>query len=355
VNARLRVLSVLGSRPEVIQARPLAAAFASRFDEILLDTGQHYDWEMAEGQMLDTRLPKPAYSLGIGSLPDLEQLRAFEDAIAAVIEAERPAVVIVRGDTNSTLAGARAARAAGVPLVHVEAGMRSYRSDMPEERNRVETDQLADLLCAPTATAAERLLAEDVPGTVVTTGDVLFDMLLETRDRLPARSESEPYVLATVHRNYNTDDPVRLAAVMDCLAAVPGRVLLPLHPRTRERLTAASLQVPPNVEVTRPATYTQMLALERDADAIVTDSGGVQREAYFWGVPCVTLREETEWVETVTAGWNVLAGADAAAVADALARELPGERPPIFGDGRASARIADAVGALLAELQAVTT
>lgn len=355
VNARLRVLSVLGSRPEVIQARPLAAAFASRFDEILLDTGQHYDWEMAAGQMLDTRLPEPAYSLGIGSLPDLEQLAAFEEAIADVIATERPAAVVVRGDTNSTLAGARAASAAGVPLVHVEAGMRSYRSDMPEERNRVETDLLSDLLCAPTEGAAARLRDERVPGQVVTTGDVLFDMLLQTRDRLPAGTEEGPYVLATVHRNYNTDDPARLAAVMECLAAVPGRVVLPLHPRTRERLAAASLRVPSNVDCRKPTTYTQMLALERDATAIVTDSGGVQREAYFWGVPCVTLREETEWMETVEAGWNVLAGADAGVVASALARELPAQRPPVFGDGHASQQITEAVRALLVDRQAVTS
>jgi UDP-N-acetylglucosamine 2-epimerase len=354
VISRLRLLSVLGSRPEVIQARPLASAFASRFDEILLDTGQHYDWEMAAGQVADTRLPVPAYSLGIGSLPDLEQLRAFEDAITDVIESERPAAVVVRGDTNSTLAGARAARACGVPLVHVEAGMRSYRHDMPEERNRIETDHLADLLCAPTEAAAERLRAESVPGLVATTGDVLFDMLLETRERLPPRAEEEPYVLATVHRNYNTDDPARLAAVMECLAAVPGRVVLPLHPRTRERLGSHGLRVPANVECRKPTTYTEMLALERDADAIVTDSGGVQREAYFWGVPCVTLREETEWTETVTSGWNVLAGADAAVVAGALATPRPAERPPLFGDGRAALHIADAVAALL-ERQAVAS
>jgi UDP-GlcNAc3NAcA epimerase len=351
VNAR--VLSVLGSRPEVIQARPLAAAFATRFDEVLLDTGQHYDWEMAAGQVADTRLPQPAYSLGIGSLPDLEQLRAFEAAIAEVIALEQPQVVVVRGDTNSTLAGARAARACGVPLVHVEAGMRSYRADMPEERNRVETDHLADLNCAPTQAAADRLEAEGVPGAVVTTGDVLFDMLLETRDRLPPRAEEEPYVLATVHRNYNTDDAERLGAVMQCLAAVPSRVVLPLHPRTRERLAAYGLSIPGNVECRRPTTYTQMLALERDAEAIVTDSGGVQREAYFWGVRCITLREETEWTETVASGWNTLVAARPGDVATALTRELPAERPPLFGDGHAAARIADAVVALL-ERQEVT-
>jgi UDP-GlcNAc3NAcA epimerase len=347
VNDRLRVLSVLGSRPEVIQARPLAAAFASRFDEILLDTGQHYDWEMAAGQIADTRLPQPAYSLGIGSLPDLEQLRAFEDAIGAVIESERPGVVVVRGDTNSTLAGARAARACNVPLVHVEAGMRSYRSDMPEERNRVETDHLADLNCAPTEAAADRLIAEGVPGLVVTTGDVLFDMLLETRERLPAPAEPEPYALATVHRNYNTDDPERLRAVLECLAIVPGKVVMPLHPRTRERIAAFGLTVPANVECRKPTTYTQMLALERDAVAIVTDSGGVQREAYFWGVRCVTLREETEWTETVASGWNTLVAARPDEVAAALARPLPQERPPLFGAGDAADRIADAVAALL--------
>jgi UDP-N-acetylglucosamine 2-epimerase len=265
-----------------------------------------------------------------------------------VIADERPDAVVVRGDTNSTLAGARAAERAGVPLVHVEAGMRSYRGDMPEERNRVETDRLADLLCAPTGAAAERLAREGVRGEVVATGDVLFDMLLESRSRLPAAGERDPYVLATVHRNYNTDDPGRLAAVLACLAAVPARVVLPLHPRTRARIADFGLRTPANVELRAPVTYTAMLALERDAQAVVTDSGGVQREAYFWGVRCITLREETEWTETVESGWNVLAGAQPELVAEAFARDLPAERPPLFGDGRAAHAIADAVVALLA-------
>jgi UDP-N-acetylglucosamine 2-epimerase len=186
-----------------------------------------------------------------------------------------------------------------------------------------------------------------VTGTVHVTGDVLADVLLATRSRLPAGGEEGEYVLATAHRNYNTDSPERLAAVLDCLAAAGRRVIFPVHPRTRKSIQTWGLQVPANVEVRDPVTYTQMLALERDAVAIATDSGGVQREAYLWGVPCVTMREETEWIETVSTGWNTLVGADAAAFQAAMEKSAPAERPPIFGDGTASRRIAGLTVSLL--------
>jgi UDP-N-acetylglucosamine 2-epimerase len=329
---------VIGARPEIIQATPVSAALRPLATEILVHTGQHYDEAMSGAQILATRLPAPDHDLGVGSLPRDEQLALAQERIAAVIAAERPDAVLVRGDTNATLSGARAAAAAGLALIHVEAGLRSHRDDMPEERNRVETDGLADVLLAPTAGAVRTLEAEGLRGAIHLTGDPLCDMFERWRDRVrPAPGE---YVLATVHRNYNTDDPERLAAVLACLGRSPLPVVLPLHPRTRARLAEWELAVPANVRVLEPIDYVEMLGYERGASAIATDSGGVLREAYLWGVRCLTLREETEWTETVETGWNTLVGADPDLFADALARPAPAEHPPIFGDGRAGERIA---------------
>jgi len=350
-EARHRLLSVIGARPEIIQAAPLSAALAGRLDEVIVHTGQHYDEAMSGGQILDTRLPPPAHVLDVGSRPDAEQLAVGEERIGGVIEREQPEAVLVRGDTNATLAGARAAVAREVPVLHVEAGLRSWRDDMPEERNRVLTDRVADVLFAPTETARANLKAEQVSGDIHVTGDPLCDMLLACASRLPAGGESGSYMLATVHRNYNTDDPDRLAAVLECLGASPWRVVFPLHPRTRARIEAEAVPVPDNVALVEPVPYTHMLALERGARAIATDSGGVQREAYVWGVPCITLREETEWVETVETGWNTLTGVDPGSFRDALALPLPEERPPVFGDGHASERIGDLIVAFLDRLR----
>lgn len=336
-----RILSIIGSRPEIVQAAPLSLAFADCVEEILVHTGQHYDPALSDLQIADLKLPLPAHNLGVGSLPNAESVSVAEDRIARVIETEKPDAVLVRGDTNATIAGARAAVAAGVRLLHVEAGLRSYRDDMPEEANRIETDRLSDLLFAPCEHARETLLEEGVPGTVQVTGDVLADVLLSTRDRLPEGGEQGEYVLATAHRNYNTDSPERLGAVLACLEAAERRVIFPLHPRTRKSLEAWGLAVPANVEVRDAVTYTEMLTLERGAVAIATDSGGVQREAYLWGVPCITMREETEWIETVSTGWNTLVGVDVEQFRAALAKAMPQTRPPIFGDGNAAQRIAE--------------
>jgi UDP-N-acetylglucosamine 2-epimerase len=336
-----RILSIIGSRPEIVQAAPLSLAFASCVEEILVHTGQHYDPALSDLQIADLKLPLPAHNLGVGSLPNDESVAVAEERIARVIESEKPDAVLVRGDTNATIAGARAAFAAGVPLLHVEAGLRSYRDDMPEEHNRIETDRLSDLLFAPCEHARETLVKEGVSGTVQVTGDVLADVLLATRDRLPEGGEKGDYVLATAHRNYNTDSPERLAAVLGCLEAAECRVIFPMHPRTRKSLATWELEVPANVEVRDAVTYTEMLTLERDAVAIATDSGGVQREAYLWGVPCVTMREETEWIETVSTGWNTLVGVDAEQFRAALDKPAPESRPPIFGTGIASERIAE--------------
>ena len=335
-----RILSIIGSRPEIVQAAPLSLAFSSCVEEILVHTGQHYDPGMSDLQIADLRLPLPEFNLGVGSLPNDAGVAVAEDRIARVIETTRPDAVLVRGDTNATIAGARAAVAAKVPLLHVESGLRSYRDDMPEEANRIETDRLSDLLFAPCEHARDVLAEEGVRGTVHVTGDVLADVLLATRGRLPEATEEGEYVLATAHRNYNTDSAARLSAVLDCLRAAERRVIFPLHPRTRKSIESWNLELPANVEVRDPLTYTEMLTLERGAVAIATDSGGVQREAYLWGVPCITMREETEWIETVSTGWNTLVGVDAGKFSDALAKPLPAERPPIFGDGSAAERIA---------------
>jgi UDP-GlcNAc3NAcA epimerase len=336
-----KILSVIGSRPEIVQAAPLSLAFTSCVEEILVHTGQHYDPGMSDLQIADLRLPLPEFNLGVGSLPGDAAVIVAEERIGKVIASREPDAVLVRGDTHATIAGARAAAAAGVPLIHVEAGLRSYREDMPEEANRIETDELSDVLFAPCEHARDVLVEEGVRGTVHVTGDVLADVLLATRGRLPERGEEGEYLLATAHRNYNTDSAERLAAVLGCLGAAGCRVIFPLHPRTRKSIETWDLRVPDNVELRDPVTYTEMLVLERDAAAIATDSGGVQREAYLWGVPCITMREETEWIETVSTGWNTLVGVDAEKFVGALAKPLPRERPPIFGDGRAAERIAE--------------
>jgi len=341
-----RVLSVIGARPEIIQAAPVCAALSGVVEEILVHTGQHYDDAMSESQILATRLPRPDHNLGIGSRSREEQLTLAQSRLEALIERERPDAVIVRGNTNATLSGARAAVAAGVPLVHIEAGLRSRRLDMPEEHNRIETDRLSQVLCAPTPGARENLIAEGVEGEVHVTGDPLCDTLESWRHQVQPAGEGD-YVLATVHRNYNTDDPDRLALVLECLGRSNLPVIMPLHPRTRARIDAWNLTVPEAIELIGPVPYTRMLELERGAGAIATDSGGVQREAYLWGVRCLTLREETEWTDTVQTGWNTLVGVDPDAFEAALATPLPGERPPIFGDGHAARRIARIVAELV--------
>ena len=339
MRRELRILSVIGARPEIIQAARVSAAFKGLAEEILVHTGQHYDDVMSAAQILAIELPEPKHNLEVGSRPDAEQLSLAEERLARVIELEEPDAVLVRGDTNGTLSGARAASAAELPLLHVEAGLRSYREGMPEERNRVETDRLADVLFAPTERAAETLRAERVAGAIHVTGDPLCDILESLRDRV--RPASGDFLLATIHRDYNTGDPVRLDQVLSCLARSPWPVVFPVHPRTRASIESWQLRVPPNVRLVEPVTYPRMLELERGAKAIATDSGGVQREAYLWGVRCVTLREETEWIETVEAGWNVLVGVDPEAFTEAISRSTPTERPPLFGDGAASERIVE--------------
>jgi UDP-N-acetylglucosamine 2-epimerase (non-hydrolysing)/UDP-GlcNAc3NAcA epimerase len=271
------------------------------------------------------------------------------EALAPLLAERRPDRVLVYGDTNSTLAGALAAAQARIAVAHVEAGMRSFDRAMPEELNRVLTDHASDLLLCPSQTAVDNLRREGVAGEVVLVGDVMVDVahLFQPRARDEVPAFEPPYVLATAHRAGNVDDPQRLAALVDLLLAVEEDVVLPLHPRTRARLQSAGLlgRLAAGVELLAPQGYLDFTTLLVHARAVLTDSGGVQKEAYIAGVPCVTLRDTTEWTETVDAGWNVLVGLDRGAALAALARTPPSERPELYGDGRAGERVVSSLSA----------
>jgi UDP-GlcNAc3NAcA epimerase len=344
----VKIVSIVGARPQFIKAAPVSRVLRRRHAEVLVHTGQHYDHNMSAVFFEELDIPEPDYNLGIGSGPHGQQTGRMLEAIEQVLLDERPEWVLVYGDTNSTLAGALAAVKLHIPVAHVEAGLRSFNRRMPEEHNRVLTDHVADLLFCPTQTAVENLAREGITRGVHNVGDVMYDAVLhnigivEKRSNVLERLELQPkgYLLATVHRAENTDDPVRLAAIIEALGAASEPIVFPAHPRTRSVLAKLGLSPPANVQLIEPVGYLDMLLLERHARLILTDSGGVQKEAYFFGVPCVTLREETEWVETVEAGWNEVVGVNPQRIIAAVQSLRPAARPPlVFGDGRASEQI----------------
>ena len=345
----MRVLSVVGNRPQFIKSGPVSVALREAgIDEVVVHTGQHWDRELSEVFFEELGLPEPAYRLDLHTAdPETMQPR-----IRSAIEAERPDWVLVYGDTNSTLAGAEAAVAAGVPVAHVEAGLRSGDLSMPEERNRIAVDRMARLLLPPDERSRATLLTEGVPGRIEVVGDVMADAALQfgpvarERSDVLARLGVEPggYVVATIHREANVE-PERLARIVDGLGRIPEPVLFPAHPRTRDRLG----DIPANVRLLEPLGYLDMAALVSQAHVVVTDSGGLQKEAYWYGVPCVTARPSTEWIDTVEVGANVLVDADPERLAAAVASaRMPEDRPPLYGDGNASAKVAEALRASLA-------
>jgi UDP-N-acetylglucosamine 2-epimerase (non-hydrolysing)/UDP-GlcNAc3NAcA epimerase len=339
----VRVLTVIGNRPQFVKAAAVSGPLRARATEVMVHTGQHYDDDLSKVFFDELGLPRPEHRLELGGGTNTAQTARMLDALEALLAAEAPDVVLVYGDTNSTLAGALAAAQAQIPVAHVEAGMRSFDRRMPEELNRVLTDHAAALLLCSSEAAAENLRREAVVGRIEVVGDVMVDVANLITPRLTP--DGDGHLLVTAHRAGNVDDPARLARLVDLLLALPGEVVFPLHPRTEARLRAAGLydRLAGGVRLLPPLGYLEFTALLLGARAVLTDSGGVQKEAYLAGVPCVTLRDRTEWTETVATGWNTLVDLDAAAARVALELPHPAERPPLYGDGRAGERVVDAL------------
>lgn len=344
----MRIVSIIGARPQFIKAAPVSRALrAAGHQEFLVHTGQHYDSNMSDLFFEELGIPEPDVNLSVGSGLHGAQTASMLAGLEEVIVRERPDCVLVYGDTNSTLAGALAAAKLHIRVAHVEAGLRSFNRAMPEELNRIVADHLSDILLCPSRTAVENLKAEGIRAGVHLVGDVMYDAVLQFSGRAREVSsilkdlelEGGRYLLATVHRAENTDNVARLRAILTALSAIKETVVFPVHPRTRKLLSERSgdgLSLAGNVRVVEPVGYLDMLMLEQNARMILTDSGGVQKEAYWLKVPCVTLRDETEWVETVEAGWNILVGADAKRIVQAVSgfRPAEGSYRQLYGDGR---------------------
>ncbi|HDD59672.1 MAG: UDP-N-acetylglucosamine 2-epimerase (non-hydrolyzing) [Thermoplasmata archaeon] len=349
----MKILSVVGARPQFIKAHPVHLALKGRFTHTIVHTGQHYDLEMSKIFFDELGIPEPHYNLEVGSGPHGMQTGRMLQRVEKVLMEERPDAVVVYGDTNSTLAGALAAVKLHIPLAHVEAGLRSYDRRMPEEINRVVSDHLSTILFAPTKTAVDNLKKEGIEEGVYLVGDVMVDALYLHREVARRNGilrdlglEEKNYLLVTVHRASNTDERERLVAIVDALIESGERVVFPVHPRTREAMKRYDLlerlEGAEEVEVIPPVGYIEFLRLIEGARKVLTDSGGVQKEAYILGVPCITLRDTTEWVETVKDGWNILVGAEKEKILKAIESFNPeGSRGEVFGDGKASERIAD--------------
>ncbi len=366
VSSVIKVINIVGARPQFIKSAAVSRAIQQHnirssspgIVEKIVHTGQHYDDNMSKAFFNELGIPEPGYNLEVGSGSHGEQTAKMLQKIEAVLVKERPDICFVYGDTNSTLAGALAAAKLYIPVAHIEAGLRSFNRRMPEEINRVLTDHVSVLLFCPTKTAVGNLTKEGITHGVHETGDVMYDCVLfyakkakaieqKTLERLDIRSKS--YYLATVHRAENTDDGMRLTNIVEAfngIATADCLVILPLHPRTVVCVDKYGLKFANDVKVIQPVSYLEMVVLENNAKVILTDSGGVQKEAYFLGVPCVTLRDETEWVETVGSGWNTLAGADKDKIVSGLRRtdKLGAVKPELlYGSGDAAGKIVEIV------------
>lgn len=345
-----KILTVVGARPQFIKAAPVSHALAAKdIREILVHTGQHFDADMSDIFFDELNIPAPAHNLDINSVGHGAMTGRMLEKLEAVMLHEKPDMVLVYGDTNSTMAGALAAVKLHIPVAHVEAGLRSFNRKMPEEINRVVTDHVSALLFCPTRTAIDNLANEGVTDGVHATGDVMYDTTLAAIERAAKRSTiletlgvaPKTYAVSTIHRAENTDDPERLARVFAWLgeAARQTPILMPLHPRTR-KLVADRLTIPQGITLLGPLGYLDMTQLVHHSTGVFTDSGGLQKEAYFHGVPCVTLRDETEWVETIDAGWNRLWTTEAFAT--------PRSKIEAYGEGRASQRIVELIASHIA-------
>jgi len=347
-----KIVTILGARPQFIKAAAVSSVFADFFEEIIVHTGQHYDANMSDVFFDELGIPHPKYHLNVGSGSHGAMTGAMLVAIEEVLLEEEPDYVMVYGDTNSTLAGALAASKLLIPVIHVEAGLRSFNMAMPEEQNRILTDHISNLLFVPTQTAIDNLVREGITKGVHNVGDVMFDGILHFSKIAAEKSEilaqlgvsENAYLLCTIHRAENTNDISRLKGIVKGLNDSKEQIILPLHPRTQKYLNDYEIALGENIRVIEPVGYLDMVRLETGAKKIVTDSGGVQKEAFFLGKPCITMRDETEWVETVENGWNVIVGADAEKITRAINSFDPTvERKSYFGNGTAARQMADLI------------
>ncbi len=344
----MKVVTIVGARPQFIKASAVSRELRKRHQEILVHTGQHYDHEMSGIFFDGLKIPTPEVSLGVGSGAHGAQTGAMLKGIEEVLMVQKPDWVLVYGDTNSTLAGALAASKLHIPIAHVEAGLRSFNRAMPEEINRVLADHVSELLICPSDAAVANLRAEGIKKNVHVVGDVMLDVMDWARERLAAQPSEllsklglrkDEYLLVTVHRSENTDDSKRLGGIIAALNAIKERVVFPVHPRARKVIERGGYKLAQHIQLIEPVGYMDMVALTESARLVLTDSGGLQKEAYWVGVGCITLRDETEWVETVREGWNTLAGSSTDKIMGAVTSFAPPAlRPALYGDGKGAVR-----------------
>ena len=344
----MKIASIIGARPQFIKAKPIIDELRrKKIEHILVHTGQHYDYGMSKIFFDELDIPEPNYDLGVGSHTHGKQTALMLEKTEKVLLKEKPDIVTVYGDTNSTLAGALAAVKLSIPVAHIEAGLRSYRLDMPEEVNRVLTDRISNFLFCPTKTAVKNLKNEGIVKGVYLVGDVMYDAFLDSQKLLNKRKilsmlklKPKEYLLLTIHRQENTDNLENLKSILTASVETKERVVFPIHPRTKKAIKKNELGNFENLIFIEPVSYLDMLSLEKNAKKILTDSGGIQKEAYWFNIPCITLRNETEWVETVETRWNVLVGCNPEQIVEAVKTTRPGsEDRTSYGDGRATQRI----------------
>ncbi len=347
----MKLLTIIGARPQFIKAAPVSRVLRKHIDEKIIHTGQHYDANMSDIFFDELHIPKPDYHLGVGSGNHGKQTGEMMAKIEEIVLNEQPDYLMVYGDTNSTLAGALVAAKLHVPVIHIEAGLRSFNKKMPEEINRIMTDHVSEFLFCPTDTAVENLTNENITHHVFNIGDVMYDAVLYNQELAKEKSTilqdagltAKDYHLITIHRAENTDDVEKMKNILDAFSKMEETKVWPIHPRTKHKLADYGLHLEevPNLKVIDPVGYLDMLTLEANAKKIVTDSGGVQKEAYFMKVPCVTIREQTEWVETLEGEANILTGTDTEKILAAVQKEVRPAYKEVFGDGQASEKIVE--------------
>lgn len=344
----MKIITIVGARPQFIKAAPVSKTLRTEHEEIIIHTGQHYDANMSDIFFNELKIPRPDYNLEIGSGSHGMMTGRMLEKLEEIYLKEKPDFVLVYGDTNSTLAGALAASKLLIPVIHIEAGLRSFNKAMPEEQNRILTDHISDLLLVPTEDAVKNLTNEGIKKGIHNVGDVMYDAVLMFKEIAKSKSgllkeldvNSGEYILTTIHRAENTNDINRLRNMIEALNESGEKIILPLHPRTKKFIEGYGLNFNENIKVIDPIGYLEMLMLEENSKMIVTDSGGVQKEAYFMGKPCITMRDETEWVETVACGWNVVVGTDKSKILDNIRNFKPTRiQQAIFGDGNAAQKI----------------